>query len=667
MCGITGFVGGTPHAEDALRLARMTAVITHRGPDDAGGYLSGVGEFDPDRAPVVPVEARGGGAAAALGMRRLSIIDLSTGHQPIANEDRTAWIVFNGEVYNFAELRAELAPRGHRFQTKTDTEALLHAYEEHGPACLDRFRGMFGLAIWDERRERLLLARDQTGIKPIFYTQVGDRLVFASEIKALLQYPGVKRELDPESLFHFLTYLYVPPPATMFAGIRQLPPGHRLVWERGVIDVAEYWRGPAAWVDPAAEAPPTDPADLWDVLRESVEAHLMSDVPLGAFLSGGIDSSAIVALMAEAMDRPVRTFSIGFRGAGMYDESPYARAMADHVRADHTEFHVDSSAVHDVPRILRHLDEPMADASVIPNYHVARLAREHVTVVLTGIGGDELFGGYRRYFGDDLARRWERIPAALRRDVLLPAVRALPSGGATPFQNRVRLVEKFLAPLDSPPEQRYLAWNSHFNDALKRELFCRDLNGQRPSYELFLPLFARAKHRPFADRAMYVDLKTYLPGDPLMLADRLTMAHSLEARVPFLDVKVMDYAARLPVATKLRGQGTKLALREAVRGRIPEALIHRPKQGFGTPIDLWLKHELAGLPDALLSTEVVSARGLFHPAGVRRLVEQQRGGRRDVSQHLWALLMLELWQRAYLDHDYSARTDLTFADLDVAL
>ena len=664
MCGICGFVGPDATAEDAVLLARMNAVLQYRGPDDDGAYLSGQGEISLPGGEADPTQ-RGPGPHAALAMRRLSIIDLEAGHQPITNEDGTCWIVYNGEVYNFAQLRAELEARGHRFKTRTDTEALLHAYEEYGPDCVHRFRGMFGLAIWDEGRQRLLLARDPTGIKPLYYVQVGERLVFASEIKSLLQYPGVRRELDEESLYHFLSYLYVPAPGTMFAGIRQLPPGHRLIWERGVVTVEEYWAGPEAWVDAQAQGEPSRPEQAWDILRESVEAHLVSDVPLGAFLSGGIDSCAIVAMMAELMDEPPRTYSIGFRGAGLYDESPHARAMAEHVGAEHTEFHIESETVEDLPRILRHLDEPLADASVIPNYHVARLARQEVTVALTGIGGDELFGGYQRYFGDALAQRWRRIPRLLRQGVLLPILRALPSGGETRFQNTVRLAEKFLAPLDQPPEDRYLAWNSFFDQDAKQALLADGARERRSSYDVFRPLFARAAHRPFADRAMYVDLKTYLPGDPLFLSDRLTMAHSLEARVPFLDVKVMDYAARLPLESKIRGRGTKLVLREALRGRIPESLLHRPKQGFGTPIDVWLKNELQSLPNQLLSREAVEARGLFRADAVQDLVERQRAGRRDFSQHLWALLMFELWCRAYLDHDYSAREDLTFADLDV--
>ncbi|CAN0324995.1 unnamed protein product, partial [Phaeothamnion confervicola] len=380
MCGFAGPEVGT----ESQVLERMNQTIHHRGPDDSGMFFSR------------SLEPESGGPAAALAMRRLAVIDLHAGHQPISNEDDSCWIVYNGEVYNYQEMRLELEAAGHKFKTDTDTEVLLHAYEEYGVDCLGRFRGMFALAIWDEPRRRLLLARDHVGIKPLFYTTVDSTLVFGSEIKALLAYPGVPRKLNQEATSHFLTYLYAPAPATMFEGIHQLKPGHRLILQDGRQTVEEYWKGPSAWVEqaPAANLKDVSPEALWEVLSESVDSHLVSDVPVGAFLSGGIDSSAIVALMAKHMNRKVKTFSIGFEGSGLYDESKFAQLMGDSVGSEHNVLHIDAASVERLPQILRHIDEPMADASVIPNYFLAEMARKQVTVVLSGIGGDELFGGY---------------------------------------------------------------------------------------------------------------------------------------------------------------------------------------------------------------------------------------------------------------------------------
>jgi asparagine synthase (glutamine-hydrolysing) len=654
MCGIVGFVDRSARADSVALLQRMSSSLVHRGPDDTGSVLL-ASETAPD-APQV-----------GLAMRRLAIIDLETGRQPIANEDETCWIIYNGEIYNHRQLRRELEGKGHRFRTASDTEAILHAYEEYGVDCVRHMRGMFAFAIWDARQERLFLARDPVGIKPLYWTRSGDRLLFASEIKALLQDPAVPRRVSADGLHHFLTYLYVPAPQTMFEGIHQLPPGHRLVWQRGTLTVEEYWAGPAAMLEGQA-GPPVAPEEVWEVLKESVGAHLLSDVPLGAFLSGGLDSTAIVALMAELCSQPVRTFSIGFRDSGLYDELKYARQVAQHLRTDHHEFVVDSDAVGLLPEIIRHLDEPLADASVIPNYLVAQLARRSVTVALTGIGGDELFGGYRRYYGDAMARRWQLLPRAVRRHVLLPALRLIPVNGDTFLGDGSRLAQKFLEPLDLAPEPRYLAWNAFYAEEDKRQLYA--LHHHRPaedgSHALMMAHFDRMRHRPFADRAMYLDLKSYLPGDPLFLSDRMTMANSLEARVPFLDPRVMEFAARVPLSQKIQGQKTKIILRQMLAGKVPPEILHRPKRGFGTPIDLWLQRELSGLMDQVLSPGLLRERGYFCPEYVTWLREQQALGRRDFSQHLWALLVFELWHRAFIDTNLSSRQGLTFEDLGLS-
>jgi asparagine synthase (glutamine-hydrolysing) len=649
MCGIAGIIGTRPGTTvDADLLARMNQVQRHRGPDDGDQYVT------PPNGPI----------QAGIAMRRLSIIDLAGGHQPMANEDETVRIVFNGEIYNHAALRSELEAKGHRFATRSDTEAILHGYEEWGGDVVHRLRGMFAFAIIDERRGEAFLARDPVGIKPLYWTALSDRLLFGSEIKCLLRDSAVPRRVDREGLHHYLTYLYVPAPGTLFEGIRQLPPGHRMSIRNGEVRVEEYWTGPRSLLD-GPEGPPISPDELWKALRESVEAHMLSDVPVGAFLSGGLDSSIVVALMAEISSHPVRTFSIGFSSAGLYNELPYARQVAKHFKTEHHERDVRADAVGLLPEIIRHLDEPLADASVIPNYLVAQLAREHVTVSLTGIGGDELFGGYRRYYGDQMARRWQRVPRAVRRGVLLPALRMVPASGDTKLGDASRLVQKFLEPLDLSPEERYLAWNAHFSESAKAELYAGAVSNGA-STAAMLGHFDRVKHRPFADRAMFVDVKSYLPGDPLFLSDRMTMAHSLEARVPFVDPEVMEFAARIPLAQKIQGHTTKLILRQALAGHVPEEIIRRPKRGFGTPIDLWMRGELAGFMDQLLGPKLLRERGYFRPEYVQWLREQQSSGKRDFSQHLWALLVFELWHRAYIDADHSDRQNLSFEDLGLA-
>ena len=651
MCGIVGLLQLTldrrgPSAREDLGdlLARMNRVQRHRGPDAEGTFLSE------------------GPPYAGLAMRRLSIIDLKTGDQPIVNEDGTCRIVFNGEIYNHRDLRRELEGLGHSFRTQSDTESILHAYEEWGESCVDRLRGMFAFAVWDEPRRRMFLARDAAGVKPLYWTETGDRRLFASEIKSLLRDPAVPRRLNEAALHDYLTFLYVPPPATMFEGVRQLPPGHWMTWDERGVDVREWWPGPAAMVGrgPGAEV---SRERAWEVLRESVEAHLISDVPLGAFLSGGLDSTVVVAAMAELNAGPVRTFSIGFKDAGLYDEQVYARQVASTLGTEHREREVEESDLRHLPEIIRHLDEPLADASVLPNYLVAEMARQSVTVALSGAGGDELFGGYRRYYGDAMARRWQAVPRTLRVGVLLPALRRLPVSDSTRLGEINRLAQKFLGPLDLSPERRYLAWNAFFTEEEKSRLYAAGRRNGGDSPAAMLPWFERVGHREFAERAMYVDLKTYLPGDPLFLSDRMTMAHSLEGRVPLVDREVMEFAAAVPLSQKLRGRTTKLLLRQVLEGRVPEEIIYRPKRGFGTPIDLWMKGRLGKLMDNALSPEVLQARGCFDPDYVRWVRSEQDSGRRDFSQHLWALFVLELWHRAYIDRDLSDHEGLTLSDL----
>lgn len=631
MCGITGFLHPNPvdHPERLLR--RMNDSMVHRGPDDDGAIVSNPA----DGAPQV-----------GLAMRRLSIIDLQSGHQPISNEDDTCTVVFNGEIYNHLELRSELEAAGHRFKTRSDTEAILHAYEEWGDQCVDRLRGMFGFAIWDSSRQRLFVARDAVGIKPLYWTQARGGIAFASEIKAILHHPDVTRSVDETALSDYLTYLYVPPPRTMFAGIQKLPPGHCLVWEAGSVRVREWWDGPNSLL---RSSPTGDlgPNDVWEHLRESVHAHLLADVPLGAFLSGGLDSLAVVAAMSEVCTEPIRTYTVGFDGGGLYNELEPAELVSKHFGTLHRSMTIGPDCVRDLPEIVRLLDEPLADASVLPNYAVSRLARTEVKVALSGAGGDELFGGYQRYRGDEMAKSWKRIPGFLRNQILLPLLRRMPNRGDTAIGDKVRLAQKFLEPLDFPSDRRYLAWNSFFDVRLKKELLCRA--SPRDSFDAALPYFSQVSSRPFVDQAMFVDLKTYLPGDPLFLADRMTMGNSLEGRVPFVDRKLMEVAYRISADQKLRDGVTKLIIRKALAGRVPPSILERPKRGFGTPTDLWLRGPWKPLAETLLSPEALKKTGYFQAEAVQRLMAQHQSGSRDFSQHLWAILVFQIWHALYIE------------------
>ena len=628
----------------------MNAAIHRRGPDDSGFYLNGVGALKDPLQATLNERA----LAVGLAMRRLAIIDLEGGAQPMS--DGRYWIVFNGEIYNFEGERAALQAQGYEFKTRSDTEVVLLLYRHYGPECLNRLRGMFAVAIWDSFEETLFLARDHFGIKPLFYTQHNGRLIFGSEIKSLLRHPGVHRQLDSEALPDLLSFLYVPAPHTLFHGIFQLQPGEFLLWKEGEVRLRRYW--PEQLV---AQAQTLTTEDVLEGLRESVQAHLIADVEVGAFLSGGIDSSLIVALTKQITGKSFPTFSISFPGSGLYDESAHARAVAEHIGTDHYEHPVQSDCVEKLPQILRFLDEPLANASVMPNHELAQFASQTCKVCLSGIGGDEFFGGYRRYIAHNYARPWQLIPRWLRNYVMLPLLRKLPAGGASRWQDRLRLLDKFLTPLDLPREQRYIAWNSHFSEAEKSRLLLNPPS--KTSFEKFMPFFQEASALPFGEQVMHVDVRSYLPGDSLFLCDRLTMGASLEARVPFADVRMFELAQKVALDRKTQGTRTKVILREACEKLLPKSIIDRPKQGFGTPVDLWLRNELAFLPGQLLDKRVVVERQLFRPELVDKLVRQQQAGGRDVSQHLWILLMLELWQRMYIDTDLSEKEDVTFSVL----
>src|SRR5215468_2035924 len=560
MCGIVGIsgpelVGNTAAARDLI--ARMCGVIEHRGPDEEGHYND---------------------LGVAMGMRRLSIIDLATGRQPISNEDGTIWIVFNGEIYNYRELRGLLLSRGHKLRTQTDTETIAHLYEDEGERCVERLRGMFAFAIWDRRERRLFLARDRVGEKPLHYALAGGTLVFGSEIKSVLQHPGVKREVDLRAISDFLSFGYVPDPATAFIGVSKLPPGHTLTFKDGLVSVRRYWDFDCSGNSAAPgrrEPAPTEEfyvERLRELIAESVRVRLESEVPLGAFLSGGIDSSVVVAMMAREMK--VKTFSIGFSDAG-FDELRYARIAARHFGADHHEFVVTPDICRLVNEIVWHHDEPFADVSSVPTYVVSKMARESVTVALSGDGGDEVFAGYERYVVDRRRRRYGRIPAFLRR-ALLRASRNLPRGAYG---------KRFLRSVALEPAARYVDSVTYFDRDAQLNLFSEDARRSLAGYdpaESFERMFAAPAARSRLERLLYLDSKTYLPGDILVKVDRMSMANSLEMRAPLLDHRLIEFAQTIPASLKLRGQETKYILKRAAAGLIPEEIINRPKQGFDT-------------------------------------------------------------------------------------
>ncbi|HEV3468938.1 MAG TPA: asparagine synthase (glutamine-hydrolyzing) [Pyrinomonadaceae bacterium] len=627
MCGITGFVNLDGRPADAGLLARMNEAIRHRGPDEDGTYLNG---------------------HVGMAMRRLAIIDLAGGQQPIANEDRTAWIVFNGEIYNFRELKERLEKLGHRFRTDCDTEAVVHAYEQYGTDCPKHLRGMFAFAIWDERRGELFLARDRVGKKPLLYAKVGQTFVFGSEFSALLLHPSVGREVNREAIHHYLSFICVPAPLTAYRDIRKLEPGHTLRLTRaGEVKTERYWQPDFSKKLKITEEEAGE--RTLELLRDAVRVRLMSEVPLGAFLSGGIDSSAVVALMSEVSSEPVKTFSIGFEEQD-FSELHHARRVAEHVGAEHREFIVRPDALEVLPTLVEHYGEPYADSSAIPTYYVARETRRHVTVALNGDGGDEAFAGYERHVAMRLAERYRRLPAPLREGVIRQVFNLLPSFELS--RGRVRNLKRFLHAASLPPVERYLHWVSALDPAAKREVytdeFFREMSGS-DGRQWLAPWFARVNGAGVVDASLLADTMTYLPNDLLVKVDIASMAVSLEARSPFLDHHVIEFAAQLPERLKLRGLTTKYILKRTLKKLLPAANLSRGKMGFGVPVGHWFRGEMQPFLREHLLSEKAARRGYLRPEAVARMVEEHIEGRRDHTHRLWMLLMLELWFRRFID------------------
>jgi asparagine synthase (glutamine-hydrolysing) len=613
MCGIAGLV--SPHGSpDPELVERMVASLVHRGPDEGG------------------VDSFG---ACVLGHRRLQVIDLRTGSQPVGNEQGDVHCVFNGELYEFRALREELRAKGHEVPGTGDTAVLPHLYEEHGTAFAEHLHGMFALALWDATRERLLLARDRVGKKPLLWTELADgTLAFASELKALVRLPGFRREVDPAAVDAYLALQYVPGPGTALRGVSKLQPGHVLVWERGATRIERYWR---------LEPEPAERSDEeWlELVREKVTAavrrRLIADVPLGALLSGGIDSSIVVALMAEASSEPVRTFTIGFPDE-RYDERVYARAVAERYGTRHEELEVELDAQELLPRLAWTLDEPLGDEAILPTLLISELAREHVTVALGGDGGDESFAGYERYWAHELAGKVGRVP--LLPGLAARALRALPAGRREPRSPAFRTA-RFLEAAATPADARYGRLHEVFPLELRQRLRG---DGVRPAHA-----YLGAPPEPGIAGLQRLDVATYLPGDLLLKADLASMAHSLELRSPLLDHEVLTLGVSLPDALRTNGRTGKVALRRAFADRLPARVAGRGKTGFGVPLGRWFREDLRELSHDLLLDRRARERGLFRPAEVERLLQEHASGRRDHGHRLWCLVVLELWHRFYVD------------------
>lgn len=629
MCGICGkLYFDSARQVDGSLISSMSSVLQHRGPDDHGIYVAG------------PV---------GLGHQRLSIIDTSAaGHQPMSNEDGSVWIVFNGEIYNFAELRGELEKRGHHFASHTDTETILHLYEEEDIRCLQKLRGMFAFAVWDIRKQRLFLARDRVGKKPLVYTVSDGAFIFASELKALLQDPAVPAPVNYEAIHHYLTYQYVPSPCTIFQGMYKLPPAHYLTVERGKVASTRYWH--LSYADKLQLPHVRDYAEQFmEVFTEAVSIRLRSDVPLGAFLSGGLDSSATVAVMSRLTNRPVKTFSIGF-DEPEYNETNYAALVAKTFQTEHTEFIVRPDALSILPKLVWHYNEPFADSSAIPTYYVSKLTREHVTVALNGDGGDESFAGYERYIADKLAGYYEKLPAFIREKIIRRSLSLLPH--QEDRRRLLRRLKRFVNGIADNAERRYVRWVCAFDNEMKNDLYTPAFGEKMApvdSVDLVVNWYAQADAEDFLDKTLYVDVMSYLPDDLLVKVDIASMANSLEARSPFLDHRLMEFAASLPPKFKLKGLQSKYLLKLAFSSVLPREVLGRRKMGFGVPIDRWLRNELRELTyDILLENRAIQ-RGLFRKDAVQLLIDEHMAKRADHSYRIWALLFLELWHRMFID------------------
>lgn len=625
MCGICGIITCEPNRIEASVIQQMCQTLLHRGPDDDGLYVD---------------------SQAALAMRRLSVIDLVTGQQPVSNEDGSIWLVFNGEIYNYRQLRAELRQQGHIFVSESDSEVVVHAYEAFGEAFLNRLNGMFAIAIWDKSRGRLLLARDHLGIKPLYYWAGHDQIIFGSELKALLAHPELPRQIDPVALDQFLTLEYIPSPRTIIQDVSKLEPGHYLVWENGRSETRPYWHIPTELQLPSTEAGLTE--QLRELIDDAVGLQLVSDVPLGAFLSGGIDSSTIVAAMSQRATEKVRTFSVGFED-DTYNELPFARQVASRFDTHHEEAILAPDIVDLVVKLSAHLDEPLADFSIFPTYLVSKLARQFVTVALSGDGGDELFGGYDTYVAQKADRIYGLLPGTLRQKFLPELFDKVPPQPAK--KGLINKAKRFVEGGALPKALQHTRWMIFLKESEKNQLYTpllrQSVNGH--TNEILLRHFEKAGSREALAQQQYVDIKTYLADNILTKVDRMSMAVSLEARVPLLDYRIVEFALNLPAHMKMQRGQTKVILRRAMRDRLPAAVLNKPKQGFSIPLKHWLRGPLRPLMTDLLAEERVRRRNYFNPQTIQMWMSEHLDGKVNHSHRLWSLMLFELWHQENLD------------------
>lgn len=638
MCGIYGEISDRPAA------AECGQVIRHRGPDDAGEQVFALHDLN---------------LYVSLVHRRLAIIDLSpAGHQPMNNEDGTVWIIFNGEIYNFQELREQLIAAGHHFQSRTDTETIIHGYEQWGDRIIERLHGMFALAIWDARQRRLLLARDRIGKKPLFYYSDGNKFLFGSEIKSLLASGEVPAQPDMEALHDYLTYLYFPPPRTAFAGVCKLPPATILTVQVGsdgrLLEKQRIFWDPIESAGAAREVSQDEAIERTrELINDAVRSRLMSDVPLGVFLSGGLDSGSIAAFAARNSREPIKTFTIGFRDSKHFDESQAAAEVARKIGADHHLLSVDAHCAEHIATVVRHFDEPFGNPTAVLEYLLTKEMRQSVTVALSGDGGDEAFGGYVRYAGARMAQRYRSLPSAFTRGFMAPLSRLLRDD--TRGRHGYRRVREFLESAWMPQQEMYLQWVGYFSEDEKRSMYTQEFShrvGSRDSGNFLRELFRRGGLLDPLARLGYVDMASFLSGNCLEYADRMSMANSLELRCPLADHCIQEFGLSLPFAWKLRQGKTKWILREAMKRILPENILHGKKIGFNPPVPQWINGELRPLISDLLSHRAIEQRGIFRPAAVSRLLQDHFQEKRDHALKIWALLMLELWFRMYIDGNW---------------
>lgn len=628
MCGIAGFITIKNIDKNSL-IKSMTDIITHRGPDDEGFFTA---------------------QNLALGMRRLSIIDLAGGHQPVYNEDDSIAIVFNGEIFNYLNLKKDLENRGHTFKTNSDTETIVHAYEEYGFDCLHKLNGMFGFAIFDSRKQLLFIGRDRLGVKPLHYFYQDGDFVFGSEIKSILKFPGIHQEIDLEALNLFLSFYYIPSPNTIYKGIRKLHPGHYMVIHQGQAPhIEKYWDIP---LDETIRnlSYQEHQENIRELLNDSVKRRMIADVPLGAFLSGGIDSSIIVGLMARNSSKPIETFNISFKDYKVYDESDRAQVVAKFNQTNHHEFVLKYNDIQEVlPKIIWDLEEPFADSSAIPTYYVARETRKYVTVALSGDGGDELFGGYTKYTGEYWLNIYNRIPVLIRKQVLERIVDILPAGRGNQFKELVRKMKKFLNSQSQLPEQRHHGLMTSFTAEMKSQLFSQnEFLIREISQNIVNQYFNEYPRQDTLFKMSYTDLKLALPEDMLTKVDKMTMLNSLEARTPFLDYRLAEYALNIPSGYKLKGTNGKYILKDTFKDLLPDSIIGKSKSGFGVPIGEWFKHELNPLLMETLSEINLKKHGLFNYEYIKRMVGLHVSGKQDLTPQIWSLFVFQMWYELYM-------------------